>query len=87
MGGVKASEPHEVPFHDTEVKVWPVLAMVQADTPFMAAAMGACGHKGHAACWRCGCTSRERVGKDGKRKTVYVPVQRLWLSSVCFQRQ
>lgn len=72
MGGVREDEPKKMPGHDTEVRVWPVLAMCQADTPFMAAAMGANGHKGHAACWRCGCEAYIRTGKADKNKSVYV---------------
>ena len=66
MGGVRRREKLSYEGYDTPVRVWPVLAYMQADTPFMAAAMGACGHAGHRACWRCGSHTTPCVLATGK---------------------
>ena len=65
MEGVNSWERKSHPRCVTPIKVWPVLAVHQADTLFQAASMGACGHKGHRACWRCGCRTNNMRLKDG----------------------
>ena len=69
VGGVHPDEPREQAGHKTPVGVWPVLAYMQADTPFMAASMGACGHAGHAACWRCGARADRVENRHGEHVT------------------
>ena len=65
LGGLCPDEPTSRRQRLTRIKVWPVLAFVQADTPFMRAAMGACGHTGHHACWRCGTTTVDVTHANG----------------------
>ena len=74
LGGVGPAEPRSQAGCDTLLRIWPVLAFVQGDTPFMAATMGACGHSGHKACWRCASETVRLPGLGGKhyhRWTLY----------------
>ena len=67
----------------TPIKVWPVLACCQGDTPFLANASQTCHHSGYHACWRCGMISRGEGDDDdetggtrrwwGYDEDVYIP--------------
>ena len=48
----------------TSIKVWPVLACCQGDTPFVANAAQTCHHSAYHACWRCGILSRAEAGQE-----------------------
>ena len=73
LAGLKEDEPRSCTREErgfvvpcrTSIKVWPVLACCQGDTPFIAAASQTCHHSGHHACWRCGMVSQRELDNEG----------------------